>query len=121
MPIYSFKDGSYELLNGTASMMYNTVEEMEAELGLQLKNMRLMQNIDQATLALRSGCSVSALKNLESGNGSTLRTLISVVRTLGRVDWLRNVAPIPTISPLTIPKSRRLRQRASKRPSPSVK
>lgn len=92
--------------------MHNTIEEFEALMGEQLKALRLRQNIDQATLAARAGCSVSALKNLEYGAGSTLRTLISVVRTLGREDWLRNVAPGPTISPVSMLKMGQIRQRA---------
>lgn len=92
-------------------MSANTIEEFEAEVGEQLKSLRLRQNIDRATLSLRAGCSVSALKNLEAGNGSTLRTLIAVVRALGREDWLRNVAQGPTISPLSMVRGR-IRQRA---------
>lgn len=93
-------------------MTSNTIEEFEAELGAQIKTLRLKQNIDRATLSARAGCSVSALKNLESGHGSTLRTLITIVRALGREDWLRNVAPMATISPLSMPKTGQLRQRA---------
>lgn len=93
-------------------MTANTIEEFEADVGEQLKSLRLKQNIDRATLALRAGCSVSALKNLEYGTGSTLRTLIAVVRALGREDWLRNVAPMATISPLNMPKAGHTRQRA---------
>ncbi|TXT33432.1 MAG: putative DNA-binding protein [Comamonadaceae bacterium] len=96
-------------------MIANTIEEFETDVGEQIKSLRLKQNIDRATLALRAGCSVSALKNLEYGTGSTLRTLIAVVRALGREDWLRNVAPMATISPLSMPKAGHTRQRA--RPS----
>jgi transcriptional regulator with XRE-family HTH domain len=93
-------------------MTKNTVEEFESDVGDQLKTLRLRQNIDRATLALRAGCSVSALKNLENGAGTTLRTLIAVVRALGREDWLRSVAPMSTISPLNMPKAGHVRQRA---------
>jgi transcriptional regulator with XRE-family HTH domain len=93
-------------------MAANTIEEFEADVGAQIRSLRLRQNIDRATLALRAGCSVSALKNLEYGTGCTLRTLIAVVRALGREDWLRHVAPMATISPLTLPKSGNIRQRA---------
>lgn len=93
-------------------MTANTIEEFETDVGAQIKSLRLKQNIDRATLALRAGCSVSALKNLESGNGSTMRTLIVVVRALGREDWLRNVAPVATISPLSMLKAGHTRQRA---------
>lgn len=101
-------------------MISNTIEEFETEVGEQIKSLRLKQNIDRVTLALRAGCSVSALKNLESGNGSTLRTLIAVVRALGREDWLRNVAPMATISPLSLLKAGHTRQRAHKRALPAT-
>jgi transcriptional regulator with XRE-family HTH domain len=93
-------------------MTANTIEEFEIDIGEQIKSLRLKQNIDRATLALRAGCSVSALKNLENGSGSTLRTLIAVVRALGRGDWLRNVAPMAIISPLSMLKTGHVRQRA---------
>lgn len=93
-------------------MTANTIEEFESDVGEQIKSLRLKQNIDRGTLALRAGCSISALKNLEYGSGSTLRTLIAVVRALGREDWLRNIAPMTTISPLSMPKAGHTRQRA---------
>ena len=43
-------------------MTANTIEEFEADVGEKIKSLRLKQNIDRATLALRAGCSVSALK-----------------------------------------------------------
>lgn len=93
-------------------MTANTIEEFECDVGQQIRSLRLRLNIDRATLASQAGCSVSALKNLEYGSGSTLRTLIAVIRALGREDWLRNVAPAATISPLNMPKSGHIRQRA---------
>lgn len=50
--------------------------------------------------------SVRALRNLESGAGSTVRTLVSVLRALGRHEWLNTVAPVATINPLTNEKDR---------------
>lgn len=100
-------------------MTSNTIEELEFEVGAQIKSLRLKQNIDRASLGLRAGCSVSAIKNLESGAGSTLRTLIAVVRALGRDDWLRTVAPMATVSPLNIPTSGHTRQRARSAKKPA--
>ena len=40
---------------------------------------------------------LQALQNLESGEGATVRTLVTVLRSLGREEWLRNLAPTPTI------------------------
>lgn len=92
-----------------------TPEEMEAELGDRLKKYRVnFCRLDQATVAARSGVSVRALRNLETGNGSSLRTLIAVLRTLGRETWLDTIAPMPTINPLMLTRQAQPRQRASK-------
>jgi transcriptional regulator with XRE-family HTH domain len=85
-----------------------------AELGDSLKTLRLHRNLDQATLAARAGISARSLRNLESGNGSSLRMLIQVVRTLRRESWLELIAPVPTINPVTLTRNANPRQRASK-------
>ncbi|WP_341313477.1 helix-turn-helix transcriptional regulator [Paraburkholderia sp. IMGN_8] len=91
-----------------------TAEEWEAELGDSLRTLRLHRNLDQSTLAARAGISVRSLRNLESGNGSSLHTLIEVVRTLGRESWLKLIAPVPTINPEMMTRYALARQRASK-------
>lgn len=91
-----------------------TPEEIEAELGSQLKTLRVHRNLDQETLAARAGISVRALRNLESGSGSSLRTLIQVIRALGREQWLETIAPVATINPLMLTREAKPRQRASK-------
>ncbi|WP_434716267.1 helix-turn-helix transcriptional regulator [Paraburkholderia sp. A3RO-2L] len=99
-----------------------TVDEMEADLGEKLKRLRLNKNLDQKTLAARAGVSVRALRNLESGAGSTVKTLMSVLRALGRESWLQTVAPVPTINPLTLTSraAQRLRATARSTGSPNL-
>lgn len=92
-----------------------TPEEWEAELGQQLRGLRLRQNIDQRHLARRAGIALNAVKNLEAGKGSTLTSLVKVLRALGRADWLRALAPAVSISPLQVLKARPARQRASRK------
>ncbi len=99
---------------------FHTLEELEVLLGEHLRNLRLNHNIDQKTLSARAGISCRALQNLEAGAGSTIRTLISVVRSLDREDWLNGIAP-PTINPLTMLRTGGQRQRAGrKRPASAV-
>jgi transcriptional regulator with XRE-family HTH domain len=90
-----------------------TSEEMEVGLGEKLKALRLSRNLDQKTLAERAGVSVRALRNLEGGQGSTLRTLVSVLRALGRHEWLDTIAPVASINPLALTREAQPRQRAS--------
>jgi transcriptional regulator with XRE-family HTH domain len=95
-----------------------TLGEQELELGENLKRLRLNKNCDQKTLAARAGVSVRALRNLEAGQGSSLKTLLSVVRALGREAWLQTIAPVATINPLTLTSCATKRLRAT---SPTVK
>jgi len=88
--------------------------EWEAELGQQVRNLRLRGNLDQLVLAEQAGVGLSALKNLESGKGATVKTLIRVLRALDRTGWLETLAPAVSISPLQMLKAKPARQRASK-------
>lgn len=95
-----------------------TVDELEVVLGGRLRSYRLLKNIDQATLAARAGVGLSALRSLEAARGSTVRTLLSVVKALGREEWLNTVAPTPTVNPLTLTSRAQPRLRArSRRPA----
>lgn len=92
-----------------------TTEEIMVEFGKQLRDLRLRRNIDQRTLAEQAGVALNALKNLECGKGATVASLVKVLRTLGRADWLDTLAPAVSISPLQLAKLKHPRQRASRR------
>lgn len=84
-----------------------TTAEWEQRLGADVRRRRLAQGLTQVDLAKRSNVSLSAVKYLEWGRGSSLSTLIRVARALGRVDWLSSFAPAePSVSPIAL-----LRQR----------
>jgi transcriptional regulator with XRE-family HTH domain len=89
--------------------------ELELDLGEKLKRLRLNKNCDQKTLAARADVSVRALRNIEAGQGSTVKTLLSVVRALGRESWLQTIAPVATINPLTLTSRASMRVRATSR------
>lgn len=96
-------------------------KDWEVELGREIRRMRLRQDRTQHELADDANVSLSALKSLEAGRGSGVRTLILVARALGRTDWLESFAPRePTISPMHMLRQRkqatsRERQRASRK------
>jgi hypothetical protein len=94
---------------------YATVADLEAELGSNLRRLRLDRNLEQATLAQRAGVSLNSLKRLELGRGSTTHTLLSVLRAHGREDWIKTIAPVATINPLTMTRGAKPRQRARER------
>jgi transcriptional regulator with XRE-family HTH domain len=106
------------------SRSYRTTEDIEKSFGAQVKALRLEQDVDQITLAERAAVSVSALKALESGRGSSLRTVVRVARALDRVDWLDSFYEQPTISPLALAREReglRRPRRASPRSKRSTR
>ncbi|MDX5363902.1 MAG: helix-turn-helix domain-containing protein [Pseudazoarcus pumilus] len=90
-----------------------TVSELESQLGDDLKRLRLQRNIEQGVLARQAGLSVRALQRLENGEGSSLSTLLKVLRALGRESWLKGIAPVATINPVTAVRHSKARQRAS--------
>lgn len=96
-------------------MIATTAREWEAELGRQIRTIRLRLDLGQKQLAEQAGIALNAVKNLETGKGASLRSLIHVLRTLNRADWLGTLAPTVSISPVQMLKTKKPRQRASPR------
>src|SRR3546814_3476427 len=69
-----------------------TTEALQVRLGDQLRRLRLARDLDQLTLADKAGVSEKALRNLEAGRGSSLSTLLQVLRALDRLDWLETLS-----------------------------
>jgi len=90
-----------------------TPDEWEVELGQQVRDVRLRQNIDQQRLAEQAGVALNVVKRLEGGKGTTVTSLIKILRALGRVEWLSTLAPAVSISPLQMLHEKPARQRAS--------
>ena len=74
-------------------MLYQTRETMLATLGANLRSARLSLNISQQEAANRSGISLKAVRNLETGENSSTLSLLSLCRTLNKIDWLMSIAP----------------------------
>ena len=96
-------------------MIFLTRDEWMKRIGENLRARRLRENLSQQTLAERSDVSLNAVKNLESGRGASVHSLVSVCRTLGAVGWIDSLAPASETSPLEIAKRGRMRQRATPR------
>lgn len=91
-----------------------TPNEWEAELGRQVRDLRLRQDINQERLSEQADVALNVVKRLESGKGVTVLSLIRILRALGHVEWIRTLAPAVSISPMQMLRERPRRQRASR-------
>jgi transcriptional regulator with XRE-family HTH domain len=80
----------------------STVAEWEARLGQQVRSLRVAARLEQRELAERAGVSLGAVRGLETGTGSTTKTIIRVTRALDRTDWLTALAPPISVSPVAL-------------------
>jgi len=92
-----------------------TPTELECLLGEDIKALRLQKNIDRKSLCAQAGISEHALRNLEGGQGTTLKTLIRILKALNRESWLSQIAPRTSINPLHLVKEKEQRQRARRK------
>lgn len=78
-----------------------STEEWESAIGRAMSKMRRAQGKTQKEIAETTGLSVSAIKKIEGGKGSSLRSLILISRALGRSSWLSSFSVNePTVNPL---------------------
>jgi transcriptional regulator with XRE-family HTH domain len=80
----------------------STVADWESRLGDQFRSLRVANRLEQRELAERAGVSLGAVRNLETGKGSTTKTIIRIARALERTDWLSALAPPIAVSPLAL-------------------
>jgi transcriptional regulator with XRE-family HTH domain len=79
-----------------------STDEWEARIGAQLRSLRLDAGLDQISLARRADISTSTLQSLENGRGSTVRSLVRVLRALDADDALDSLAPASAVSPIDV-------------------
>lgn len=79
----------------------------ESDFGAQVRRARLLADLSQDEVAKTANIDVATLRNLETGRGSTLATLVKVLRALNREDWLGTLEPVPTVSPVQLARAAR--------------
>jgi transcriptional regulator with XRE-family HTH domain len=88
-----------------------SIPELQAVLGEQLRLLRISKDVDQITAAERAGISEKSLRNLEAGGGSTVGSLLRVLKALDSLESLQQIAPQPLISPLVFLRDLKVRRR----------
>ncbi|QXZ08390.1 helix-turn-helix domain-containing protein [Comamonas sp. Y33R10-2] len=83
---------------------FKTPDELEVELGEQLRAERLRLNLTMHDVALRAGISEQTIRSLENGAGGRLNSFIRVMKALGKEEWLVSFRPAVRISPMDIAK-----------------
>ncbi len=71
-------------------------------IGRALKKMRLESNLKQEELAEAAGINRSTLSQIENGSGTTLLTLVQLLRALNRLELLGEFDDRPELSPMQV-------------------
>lgn len=75
-----------------------------AELGAQVKQMRLNRNVPQAALAKKAGVARSTISELENyGNGSMM-SMVQILRALEKLELLNLFSTEMLVSPIQVAK-----------------
>lgn len=101
-----------------SELIFNTPEELQIVLGERLRRLRLNRNLDQCTTAEKAGISEKALRNLESGRGSTVTTLLRVLKALEYLQGIDMLAPEISVNPLDLLRQPKAPQRARRTMKP---
>ena len=95
--------------------MWMTVKEQERRLGEQIRARRLKSELTTKELAAYAELSPRTVQNLEHGRGSTVATLVRVLRALNAEDWLESLTPEEPVSPIQMLEAERVKRRPRQR------
>jgi transcriptional regulator with XRE-family HTH domain len=92
-------------------LSFKSTSELQSILGDQIQSLRVSKNLDQRSTAEKAGISEKALRNLETGRGSTVESLLRVLKALDSLDGIELLAPKPNVNPLALLRSSKVRKR----------
>lgn len=98
------------------NIIVRSTTDYEVLVGEQFRRLRINAEMDQIQLASAANVSLGAIKNLESGSGSSLKTLIRVAKVFNQEIWLESLYP-HSVSPVQMLRDQKLdkpRQRVYK-------
>lgn len=85
-----------------SELAFKSPSELQVELGERLRQIRLSRNMDQRMAAEKAGISERALRNLETGRGSSVETLLRALKAFDFLEGIEMLAPQPTVNPLAL-------------------
>jgi len=117
------KKGSYSqksslrALNKLLMTQALTPEEWLKSIGNDIREHRLWfeGGTTRRDLASLAGVSVSALANLERGDGASMMTFVRVLRALECTPWLETLRPSQVINPMLLLETGKSRERVRKK------
>jgi len=112
----SCKNSFMSHLRLVMSNAFLSPHELEVALGVRLRELRLRRNLSQAEVAASASVGRKAIYTLENGEGSTVETLLRVLKALEITDPIAALAPAPQVSPLALLRSPKSPQRAGRKP-----
>ena len=101
------------------NLEFLTFPELARELGDRARSFRIRQGLEQAEVAERAGVSDRTVRNLEQGRGSSVETLLRVMKALGSLEGLDQLfPPAATVDPLALLKRSTPPRRVSRKRKP---
>ena len=92
-------------------LSYKSPQELQIDLGRRVRQLRLFRNLGQRATAEKAGISHGALRTLEAGKGSSVQTLLRILKALDFLQGIEMLAPEPTVSPLAMVRTSKPPQR----------
>lgn len=96
-----------------------TIADLARTVGAQARDFRIRKGMEQVEVAKIAGVSERTVRDLEQGGGSSLATLLRVMKALGTLNSLDKLfPPAATVDPLALLKRSKPRQRVGKKRGP---
>lgn len=103
------------------TLQFMTAQQLAAELGARLRQLRLSRGLDQTEAAERAGVTARTLSDLENGVGGRIDTLLKLLKALDALEGLDALAPRISVDPMQMLRHstppRRVRRPRKERPA----
>lgn len=87
------------------SLEFKKPDELQKELGGRIRNLRIRQSVTQREVADKANVALRAVMSLELGTGSSVSTLVRVLKALHAENGIEALAPTVSVSPMALLKS----------------